>query len=220
MKIGIIGAGNVGTGLGKHLARKGHDIVVSFARTDEKVEAAARTIGGLARAGSPQDAATHGDVVIIATPWAATLDALRRVAGELAGKIVWDTTNPIKIDMSGLTIGTTTSAGEEIARAVPRAKIVKAIPPFAEVLHSPSNLIEGRKPSVFVCGDDASARKAVLGLVADIDAEGVDAGPLDLARYTEPMGMLLVKLAYVSGFGVRIGSVLIRDTGFSPGAPT
>lgn len=215
MKIGIIGAGNVGTGLGKHLAAKKHDIVVSFARSQEKVEAAAEAIGSGARAGSPEAAAAHGDVVIIATPWGVTLDAVRKVAPALGGKIVWDTTNPIKADMSGLEIGTTTSAGEEIAHAAPRAKVVKAVPPFAEVLHSPSNVIDGRKPGVFVCGDDADARAAVLGLVADIDADGVDAGALVNARYTEPLGMLLVQLAYSQGMGARIGSVLIRETGNS-----
>lgn len=218
MKIGIIGAGNVGTGLGKHLAAHGHDIVVSFARSDDKVQAAAQAIGGGSRAGSPDDAARHGEVVIVATPWAATLDVVRQVAVALNGKIVWDTTNPINADMSGLAIGTITSAGEEIAKAAPGAKIVKAVPPFAEVLHSPSNRISGRLPGVFVCGDDADARKAVLALVAEIDADGVDAGPLSLARYTEPLGMLLVQLAYVGGFGARIGSVLIRDNAPSPAA--
>lgn len=213
MKIGIIGAGNVGTGLGKHLAAKGHDIVVSFARSQDKVEAAAEAIGGGARAGSLQAAAVHGEVVIIATPWGVTLDAVREIAPALGNKIVWDTTNPLKADMSGLEIGTTTSAGEQIANAAPGAKVVKAVPPFAEVLHSPSNSIGGHKPGVFVCGDDPDARQTVLGLIADIDADGVDAGPLVNARYTEPLGMLLVQLAYRQGMGARIGSVLIRESG-------
>jgi predicted dinucleotide-binding enzyme len=211
MKIGIIGAGNVGTGIGKHLAAKGHDVVVSFARTPDKVAAAAGTIGGGARAGSPQEAADHGEVVIVATPWGATLDAVRGLADHLVGKIVWDTTNPLSADLSELTIGTTTSAGEEMARAIPGAIVVKAVPPFAEVLHSDSMLIDGRKPGVFVCGDDPDARKTIVGLVGDIDADAVDAGPLKLARLTEPLGLLVTNLAYVQGFGARIGSVLIRD---------
>ena len=211
MKIGIIGAGNVGTGLGRHLAAHGHDIVVSFARTPDKVEAAAKVIGGGARAGSPDEAARHGDVVILATPWAATLDAIRAVAPLVAGKVIWDTTNPLKADMSGLEIGTTTSAGETVAAAAPGAKVVKAVPPFAEVLHSPSTAIGGHKPGVFVCSDDAEARKTVLSLVTDIGASGVDAGPLTLARYTEPLGMLLVQLAYMQGFTARIGAVLIQE---------
>lgn len=217
MKIGIIGAGNVGTGLGKHLAAKGHDIVVSFARTPDKVEAAAQAIGGGARAGSPEDAAHHGEVVIVATPWAVTLDAVRAVASRLAGKVVWDATNALKADLSGLDIGTTTSGGEEVARAAPAAKVVKAVPPFAEILHSASNLIGDHRPGVFVCGDDAEARRTVLRLVGDIDADGVDAGPLSLARYTEPLGMLLVQLAYVQGMGARIGAALLREVATAVG---
>jgi predicted dinucleotide-binding enzyme len=211
MKIGIIGAGNIGTGIGKHLAAKGHEIVVSFSKTPEALEKAAVAIGGGAAAGSVEQAVAHGDVVVLATPWAVTLETLRGIATGLAGKILWDTTNPMKPDMSGLQIGTDRSGGEAVAKAAPAAKVVKAIAPFAEVLHSPSNLIAGMKPGVFVCGDDAGARGTVAGLVNDLGASGVDAGPLSLARYTEPLGMLLVQLAYMNGFGARIAAVLIRD---------
>jgi hypothetical protein len=212
MKIGIIGAGNVGTGIGKRLAAKGHDIVVSFARSADKVSAAAEAIGGGARAGSPEEAADHGEVVIIATPWGVTLETVDGVASRLVGKFVWDTTNPLAPDLSELTIGTTTSGGEELARALPGAIVVKAVPPFAEVLHSGSMLIGGTRPGVFVCSDDAEARKTIVALVRDIDADPVDAGPLKLARFTEPLGLLVTNLAYIQGFGARIGSVLIRET--------
>lgn len=209
MKIGIIGAGNVGIGIGRRLASKGHEVVVSFARTQDRVEAAAIAIGSGARAGSVEDAARYGEVVIVATPWVATLDAIRPVAASLARRIVWDTTNPLKPDMSGLTIGTTTSGGETLAASLPGGRVVKAIPPFAELLQSSSTRIDGRMPSVFVCGDDATARARVLTLVADIDAIGVDAGPLSNARFTEPAGMLLIQLAYAQGMGPRIGTALL-----------
>ena len=219
MNIGIIGAGNVGTGLGKRLAAAGHQIVVSFARSPEKVQAAAVAIGGGARAAdTPEAAARFGEVVIVATPWGATLEVVRQVAPALAGRVVWDTTNPLKADLSGLEIGRTTSAGEEIAKAAPGARVVKAVPPFAEVLHSPSTLLGGVKPGVFVCGDDADARKVILGLVETIGGTPTDAGPLALARYTEPLGMLLVQLAYVQGFGARIGATLLRDGAAAPAA--
>jgi predicted dinucleotide-binding enzyme len=80
-------------------------------------------------------------------------------------------------------------------------------------MHSPSMLIDGKRTGVFVCGDDSDARAVVAKLVRDIEAEPVDAGPLTLARYTEPAGMLLVQLAYASGFGTRIGLSLLRDSG-------
>lgn len=210
MKVGIIGAGNVGTGLGKRLSVRGHEIVISFARSPKKVSSAADMIGYDAKAGTPEEAARHGEVVIIATPWAATVDAVQAIAPWLDGKIVWDTTNPLKPDLSGLEIGTTTSGGEEVARAAPGARVVKAVPPFAEVLHSATMEIGGQLPSVFVNGDDGEARKVILTLLDDLPAAGVDAGPLANARYTEPLGMLLVQLAYVEGLGARIGASLVR----------
>lgn len=151
-------------------------------------------------------------MVVVATPWGATLDVVGQVADLLDGKVVWDTTNPLKPDMSGLEVGTTTSAGEQIAAAAPGARVVKAVPPFAEVLQSTSSEISGSLPGVFACGDDRDARATVLRLVSHIGADGVDAGPLVNARYTEPLGILLVQLAYVQGMGSRIGAVLLRET--------
>ena len=210
MKIGIIGAGNVGTGLGRRLAAKGHDIVVSYARTAEKVAEAAAMIGGGAKPGSLEDAAAHGEVVILATPWAVTLDLVRSLAGALDGKTVWDCTNPFSPDMTELLIGTTTSAGEEIAKAAPLAHVVKAVPPFAERLHGPMVGSAGLKPGVFVCGENAAARLTVVQLANDVDAEGIDAGPLKRARFTEPLGMLITNLAYVQGMGADVYATLVR----------
>lgn len=210
MRIGIIGAGRVGTGLGKRLAAHGHDIIVAFATTEARLADAATVIGHGARAGTVEDSARHGDVVILATPWPVTLDLVARLAPSLDGKIVWDTTNPLKPDMSGLEIGTTTSGGEQVALAAPGAHVVKAVSPFSEVLHSPSMDVGGQLPGLFVSGDDEAARKMILGLVAEIPASGVDAGPLSVARYTEPLGMLLVQLAYAEGFGGRIGITLVH----------
>ena len=212
MKIGIIGAGHVGTGIGKRLVARGHTVLLSFSRSPDKLEEAVATLGGNTRAGSAEEAATFGDVVLFATPWAVTLDAARQAAPFLDGKVVWDATNPLLPDMSGLALGTTTSGGEALAATVPEARVVKAVPPFAEVLHATSTRIDGRRPAVFVCGDDEAARQVVLGLVEDIEASGIDAGPLNLARYAEPLGMLLVQLAYGRGFGARIGADLLRET--------
>jgi hypothetical protein len=170
---------------------------------------AANSLG--ARAGSPAEAAAFGDVTILTTVWGVTADALKQAGSPGGRKILWDCTNPLKPDMSGLTIGTTTSAGEEVARLAPWASVVKAIPPFAEVLHSASTLVGGARPGVFVCGDDTDARGTVARLVREIGAEPCDAGPLTMARYIEPAGMLLVQLAYMQGLGPRIGLTLARE---------
>lgn len=211
MKIGIIGAGNLGVAIGRRLAEHGHGVVISFARTTDKLQSAAESIGHGATPGTPEQAARHGDVVILATPWAVTVDAVTPIADVLAGKILWDTTNPFASTMDEMLIGTTTSAGEQVAQAAPLATVVKAIAPFAEALAGSSTTVEGRKPSVFVCGDDAAARDTVAGLVADIGAHAVDTGPLKLARFTEPTGMLITNLAYIKQLGAGIALVLVTS---------
>jgi len=210
MKIGIIGAGNLGTGLARQLVKQNHAVMLSIIRDPAKLEKTARSLG--TRSGTPDEAAAFGDVIVLATPWTVTAEALRQAEPVSGNKILWDCTNALKPDMSGLMISTTTSGGEEVAKLAPWARVIKAIPPFAEVLKSPKTLAGGARPAVFVCGDDPQARKVVVGLAEDIGGAAVDAGPLILARYTEPACMLLVSLAYVRGFGARIGLALLRDS--------
>ena len=210
MQIGIIGAGSLGTGLTKHLVKNGHAVMLSFSRDAAKLKSTASSLG--AKAGTPAEAAAFADVVVLATPWNVAGEALKAIGTVPVRKILWDCTNALKPDMSGLIIGTTTSAGEEVAKLAPWAKVVKAIPTFAEVLHSSSLQIGGARAVVFVCGDDADARRVVASLVTDVGGAPVDAGPLELARYTEPAAMLLVKLAYGQGFGARIGLGFLRET--------
>jgi 8-hydroxy-5-deazaflavin:NADPH oxidoreductase len=211
MKIGIVGAGNVGVGLGRRLAANGHQIVVSFSRTPDKLASAAQMIGRTARVGTPEEAARHGDVILVATPWAAALEIVRKLQSDLVGKILWDVTNPFAPDMTELVIGTSTSAGEQVAAIAPGVRVVKAIPPFAELLHSQSLLIDGRRPGVFVCSDDSAARHVISSLLDEIGVDAVDSGPLKISRFTEPLGMLITNLAYVQGFGTRISTVLIQE---------
>ncbi|WP_233808191.1 NADPH-dependent F420 reductase [Paraburkholderia sp. HP33-1] len=209
MKIGIIGAGNVGTGLTKHLIAQGHSVMLSFSLDMEKLRTTAAALG--ADVGTVAEAVRFADVAVLATPWTAAADALAQVGTPPERKVLWDCTNALKPDMSGLLVGTTTSGAEEIAKLAPWATVIKAIPPFAELLHSPEALVGGKRVGVFVCGDDANARTIVGRLVGDIGAEPIDAGPLVLARYTEPAAMLLVQLAYTRGFGTAIGFSLLRD---------
>ena len=209
MKIGIIGTGNVGTGLAKRLVPKGHNLMLSYSRDAAKMTAAAKDLG--AKTGSVAEAVAFGEVVILATPYTANEDALKRAGNPASGKIIWDCTNPLKPDFSGLLIGTTTSAGEETAALAPWARVVKAIPPFAERLHADLLEIAGDKPGVFLCGDDPDARSVIARLVSDIGAEPVDTGGgIALSRYIEPANMLLVALAYGNGFGTHIALALKR----------
>jgi predicted dinucleotide-binding enzyme len=210
VKIAIIGAGSVGTAIGKLLAAGGHEVFVCFAKTAEELANATRTIGHKALSGTVAAAAAFGDVIVLATPYVVTAEALKQAGTPDAGKILWDCTNALMPDMSGLSIGTNTSAGEEVQRLAPWARVVKAIPPAAALMNSPSPLIGGRKVAIFFRSDDAQAKAIVASLVAEIKADPMDAGTLMNARYSEPACYLVVQL-YMHGMGERIGLSVLRE---------
>jgi len=91
-----------------------------------------------------------------------------------------------------------------LQRLAPGARVVKGIPPFAEFLHSAEPTIDGEPVGVFVCGDDAAAKRVVANLMSSLPATVTDAGPLENARYVEPAMMLLVRLACGQGLGPRL----------------
>lgn len=208
MKIGIIGSGNMGSALGKLWAQKGHTVIFSYSRKQDKLNDLAASVPH-AKAGTPADAAT-GEVVLLAVRWASVKDALK-AAEPLKGKILIDCTNPLTPDLSGLEVGHTTSAAEEISRLVPGALVVKAFNTvFAEVYSSASRLFGSRMPTMLYCGDDPEAKTTVSKLINETGFEAVDAGPLVSARLLEPLAMLMIQLGYGQGMGTDIALSLIR----------
>ena len=173
-----------------------------------KAQGAVRDAGQRARAVNPKEAASAADVVLLATPWSNTQDAVRS-AGDLAGQVVIDATNPLKPDLSGLAVGHTGSAGEEVARWAKGARVVKCFNTIgAEHMAKPQ--IAGQAATTFLCGDDAAAKKAVARLASDIGFDPVDAGPLTQARLLEPLAMLWISMAYAHGLGIGIAFKLLR----------
>ncbi len=205
MKITVIGTGNMGSAFVKQFTAAGHQVQV-VGRDATKAEELARKFG--ARAVAPA-AAADADAIILATGCADAIPALK-AAGSLTGKVVVDVTNPLTADYMGLTIGHTTSAAEEIARAVPGARIVKAFNTvFASVLAEGPHL-DGARVSVFVASDDATARDAVAQLAKSAGFDVIDAGPLKNARYLEPLAGLNIYLGYGAGLGTSIAPTFVR----------
>lgn len=201
MKIGIMGAGNMGTAFAHRLAAADHEIAIAARELDE-ARKVANQVGHRLRAVPREELAEGTDLLILATPYGASVDALRAVR-HTDGKTVIDISNPLNQDMSGLVLGHTTSAAEEIQRAVPGVKIVKAFNTvFSAVLGAQSG--GDSKVQVFYAGDDAGAKDTVRRLIDSIGFEPVDAGPLANARYLEPLGMLNIWLGYVAGRGTNI----------------
>jgi predicted dinucleotide-binding enzyme len=165
-----------------------------------------------ARAGTNTQAVDFGDVVILAVPFAAAGCALAE-AGPLPDRVLWSCVNATKADLSGLAVGFETSGAETIAARADGARFVAAIPPFANAIASSTLSYDaGLAPTVFVCGDDDTAKRVVEELIEDIGADPVDAGPLSAARLVEPAMMLLVSLAY-SGVPRDLGLRLLERTG-------
>lgn len=208
MNIGIIGSGNMGSGLGKIWVQNGHKLMFSYSRNEIKLKDMAQSVGSSASIGTPAEAAQFGEVVLLSVPYAVVEDALE-AAGSLNGKILFSCVNALMPDMSGMAVGTTTSAAEEIAKLAPGACVVEALPVFAEVLHSPSRRFDEQLATVFYTGDDEKAKKVVADLLREVEVEPVDAGPLKNSRYVEPAMMLLIQLAYAQKMG-QVGFKLLQ----------
>lgn len=198
MSIAIIGLGNMGKGLAKRLSGKAD--LVAGVRNPAEANGFAQA-HNMRLAGSVE-AVAAADIVILALPYAAALEFAARTP-VLAGKIVVDISNPITPDYSGLTLGHTTSAAEEIQKAAPGARVVKAFNTiFASVFDSPAAATAD--VPVFVAGNDAAANEAVADLAGKAGFAVERVGGLDGARLLEPVGMLNIRLGYGLGRGTAI----------------
>lgn len=205
MRIGIIGAGNVGSTLGSRWSMAGHNIIFgSRSPKSQKMTDLAQSTGAMA--GSNQQAA-EADVVVLTTPWPATKEAISGL--QLGGKVLVDVTNPMLPDLSGLEIGTTTSGAEQVAQWAKGARVVKAFNTVGFNVMAHPQLRDGNAV-MFYCGDDAEAKKTVHQLAADLGFDPHDAGPLTQARYLEPFAMLWITLALNQGYGREFGFKLMR----------
>ena len=181
MRIGIIGAGPVGSNLKDLFTAASHDVV-----------AADRT--------GAREAASHGEVVVLAIPYAACAEALPPLADVLAGKVVVDVTNPVASDWAPLPLGEENSAAEEIARLLPRSHVVKGFNTiFADVMAVPKLERDGQRITCFVAGDDEESRAIVMALAGDAGFAPQDAGPLRVARHLEAMAHLNIAIAFAGG---------------------
>ena len=206
MNIAIIGAGNVGQALADGWAAKGHG--VSFGvRNPESAKAGAvdRTkFKVLANA----QAVAGAEVVVLATPWPATRDAIA-ACGSLAGKIVLDATNPLLPNLGGLEIGHSTSGGEMVAQWAAGSKVVKIFNTTG--FNNMSNPAYGsERASMLYCGDDAPAKTTAASLAADLGFDPVDCGPLVHSRYLENIAMMWIWLAVKGGLGRDVAWKLLR----------
>ncbi len=162
-----------------------------------------------AKAVALANAANNVNAIVVATPYEQAAAALNS-AGDVAGKVVIDITNPMTADYMGLTVGHSTSAAEEIARAT-GAEVVKAFNTlFAQVLAEGADLGKGQKVTVFIASDSERAKQTARTLAESMGFQVMDAGGLKNARYLEPVAGLNIYFGYGAGLGTSIAPTWIR----------
>ena len=194
----------MGGKLGTIFARSGHDVVFSYSRNEKRLQKLARDAGSSARAGTPAEAARDADAVLLAVHWSRVDDVLKQ-AGDLSGKVVVSCSLPMNADDSGLVVAQTSSGAEELARKIPKARVVSAFNTIpSEVFFSVferGTRPRSQRPHIVYCGDDKRAKEVARRLITDVGFEPLDAGPLRIARYTEPFALLVAELAYEGDAG-------------------
>ena len=212
MKIGVLGTGTVGQTIAGGLASKGHEVKMG-AREPGNAKAAAwvKTAGGKASQGTFSDAAAFGEIVFNCTNGANSLAALKAAgADNLTGKVLVDVANPLDFS-KGMPPTLTTAQGdslaEQIQREFPKARVVKALNTVnANVMFHPEK-VPGDS-DLFVCGNDADARKRVTDLLKDFGWKSViDLGDVTGARGLEAYLLLWLRLWGAIGkpeFNLRI----------------
>jgi hypothetical protein len=186
MKIGIIGAGRIGGTLGEHWVKAGHEVFLS-SRHPEKLKDLADRLGPLARAGTPKDAASFGEVILVSVPYGALPQIGRDLAGELKGKVVLDTCNPFP-QRDGAVAEDARRKGTGVAspELLPGVRLVRAFNTIpASVLRNDARR-SGERTAVPLAGDDREAIEIASRLVRDAGFEPVVVGPLARAKEFDP----------------------------------
>lgn len=195
MRIAIIGAGRVGTALGRRWQEAGHEVVYGVR------DPADPRWSGHGPAAAPAAAVDGADVVLIALPWAAVDEVLTGL--DVGEAVVLDATNPRDA------LGAGDSGGEHVARVLGSSRVVKAFNTTGS-----GNMADpgyaGARPMMAFAGDDPEAKAAAAALAGDLGFDPVDAGPLAAARDLEHLAELWIRLAYRLGHGPDIAFALLR----------
>ncbi|MFG1643477.1 NADPH-dependent F420 reductase [Amycolatopsis sp. NPDC049252] len=186
--ISIIGLGGMARAIGARAVASGHAVEV-VGRDEAKAKDLAAALGGGATAGT-FGTTPAGDLVILAVPHAGSVPVVTEYGDTLAGKIVVDISNTANADATGLVTPDGTSGAQEIAEAAPASThVVKAFNTvFGHVL------ARGGSLDVLFAGDDAQAKASVSAFVESLGLRPLDAGGLEMARWLEGAGLLMISL--------------------------
>jgi NADPH-dependent F420 reductase len=214
MNVTVIGAGNMGRGIGHRLVAGGNSVTLIDKSADD-AETLATELRGVAKHGAVVKTATLenaalGEVVVLAVQYGNNLDLAKKLGSRLAGKTVVDIANPLNATYDGLATAPDTSSAEELAKVVSSGvKVVKAFnTTFAGTLVA--GQVGGQKLDVFIAGDDENAKQIVSKLVTDGGLVAVDVGPLHRARQLEGLALLGITLQFKHNLGFTSAWKLVR----------
>ena len=198
MNVTIVGAGNMGRGIGHRLVAGGHDVTI-VDRDPEEAERLVEELRSAAEEGAAIEttgpgAELRGEVVILAVYYPGSLEIAGELGERLSGKVVVDIANPLNQTFDALATAPGTSAAEEVAESAPAgARVVKAFnTTFSGTLVE--GQVAGQPLDVFIAGDDEEAKETVAQLVRDGGLRAIDVGPLERARQLEGLGFLGITL--------------------------
>lgn len=210
MNVTIIGAGNMGRGIGTRVVAGGHSVTF-VDRNPEVAEKTASDVKALAKNGAKVSTAPLGDpqlgdVVVLAVAYGTNIELAKQLGDKLAGKVVVEIANPLNATLDEMVTAPDSSSAEDVAKAIANgAKVVKAFnTTLAGTLHT--GQVAGQPLDVFIAGDDADAKAKVAQLVTDGGMRAVDSGPLRRARQIEAMQFLHIALQ--GELGTNWGSAL------------
>ncbi|MGE5430934.1 MAG: NADPH-dependent F420 reductase [Syntrophomonadaceae bacterium] len=201
MNIGILGSGNVGQQLGLGFLKLNHSVMLGT-RDTSKLKDWVVSAGENAYAGGFDDAARFGELIVIATNWKGTENAINMAGKEnFSNKIVIDATNPLDFlpgTAPGISVSPGHSAGQQIQAWLPDAHVVKAFNTIsAHTMWNPG-LREGA-PDLFICGNDIEAKQTVAHFAEEWGWENIiDMGDISESFYLEALAVLWVHYAFMN----------------------
>jgi predicted dinucleotide-binding enzyme len=214
MKIGIIGSGDVAQSLGAGLVKAGHSVMLGTRDTSKKELTSWHKKGDKKKLlGSTTDAASYGEIIILAVAWHAAEDVLAQIRPEASGKVVIDVTNPLVFnegEAPSLSIGHTISAGEIVQASLPDSHVVKTLNTINHKNMAFPKFTEGL-PIMFVCGNNSSAKLTTHELLVDIGWEdSLDIGGIEKSRLLEPLCLLWIEYGVARNTWDHAFSVLMK----------
>ncbi len=210
MKIGILGSGEVGRRLGDGFIEIGH--LAKIGTRDPQKNEVVQWISnhgkeeGKASAGTFAEAVSFGEIIVLATLWDGTHNAIKMSNPEnFDGKIVIDVTNPLDFSSGAspkLSLGYSDSAGETVQRLIPHAKVVKAFNTVGNPHFLNPDFPNGGPPTMFICGNDTEAKKNVTdNILTKFGWEAMDIGGIEGSRLLEPLALLWITCYFKTGTG-------------------